>query len=82
MQTRSVIILAIWRLEVFTAVGIQVAVFWVVTPCSVVTSYPPVEKPCTLKKEAAGCSEMLASNHTTRSHNPEDLDFGCGEENT
>jgi hypothetical protein len=46
--------LEIARLEVFTAVKIQVEVFWVVTPCSVV--------------EAAWTSETSVSYHITTRH--------------
>jgi hypothetical protein len=34
------------RYEVFTAVKIQVDVFWVVTPCSVVVGYRRFRGPC------------------------------------
>jgi hypothetical protein len=34
--------------EVFTAVMIEVSVFWVVTPCSVVVGYQSYRGPCCL----------------------------------
>jgi hypothetical protein len=68
------------RSEVFTAVMIQVEVFWIVTPCSVV-AYQRIGSPCFLhlqgemKMEAAWTSETLVCHNTTRRHNPEDLDL-------
>jgi hypothetical protein len=54
--------LYIGRSEVFTAVKIQVEVFWVVTPCRVV--------------EAARSSETLVPyRNTSRRHKAEDLDM-------
>jgi hypothetical protein len=70
------------RREVFTAVKIQVEVFWVVTPCSVVIGYQRNVgilshlAAFTLKMEAAMFSETLAFYHSTiRRHSPEELRF-------
>jgi hypothetical protein len=68
------------RLEVFVAMNIQVAVLWVVTPCSEVVGYQlPICSCChllenfTLKIEAACHSETLVFYHfTIRYHNPGD----------
>jgi len=58
---------------------IQVAVFWVVTPCSDVVEYQGFRGPCCLqvvKTEAAGSTKTSAPYHiTTRRHNPEDRDL-------
>jgi BarA-like signal transduction histidine kinase len=57
------------RLEVFTAVKIQVKVFWVVVPHSVVVAHK-------LKMQAAQSSTVLVSCHiTTWLHNSENLDL-------
>jgi hypothetical protein len=59
---------------VFTAVKIQVEVFWVVTPCSVVVGYQCFRGPCclhlhfTIKMEAARSSETMVSYHNTTQH--------------
>jgi hypothetical protein len=61
------------RYEGFTVVKIQVKVFWVVTPCSVVVEYQQFGG--TLKMEAARSSKMLVSYCNTTWHcNSEDLD--------
>jgi len=49
-------------------VNIQVEVFWVVMPCSVVVK-------SSLKTEAARSSERMAYYHNTWCHNPEDLNL-------
>jgi hypothetical protein len=50
--------------EVFTAVSMKIAVFWVVAPCSLAIA---------LMMEAARTSETLVNFYqTTRSYNPED----------
>jgi hypothetical protein len=49
------------KFEAFTAVKIQVEVFWIVTPCSVV-----------LEVHTASIFRVSYYN-TTRGHNPEDL---------
>jgi hypothetical protein len=41
-------LLIIARFEVFKAVKIKVKVFWVVTPCNVVTGYQSFRSPCCL----------------------------------
>jgi hypothetical protein len=68
------------RLDFFTEMKIQVVVFWVKTPCSVVVEYKPLRRSCctylhfTLKIQAARSSETLVSCHkTTRPHNSEDF---------
>jgi hypothetical protein len=70
------------KFEAFTAVKIQVDVFWVVTSCSDVVGYQCFGTLCCLclqgevKMEAEWSSEMVASYHIiTRRHNPEDLDL-------
>jgi hypothetical protein len=52
----------IQRFEVFTAVEIQVEVFWVVTPCSVVVGYQSFR----VKMEAAWNCETLLSYYNKR----------------
>jgi hypothetical protein len=59
----------------FTAVKIQVEVFWVVTPCNVVAGYHSFEGLRCLKMETAWICETSISYITTRRHNPEDLDL-------
>jgi hypothetical protein len=65
--------------EVFTAVMIQVEVFWIVTPCSVVVGYQRFRGPFfTPKMEAAWSSETSVSCHITIwRHNPENHDLNC-----
>jgi hypothetical protein len=50
------------RYKAFTAVKIQVKVFWVVMVCSVVVGYQHFRSPC--------CPQ-----NTTQCHNPEDLNL-------
>jgi hypothetical protein len=54
-------------LELFMAMTIQVAIFWVVMLCSDLVGYQHF-----LKMEAAWSSKMLVSYITTQHHNPED----------
>jgi len=62
------------RFEVFTAVKIQVEVFWVVTPCSVVINIPKFHR--SLKMKEAWIPKTSVSYHNTRWHcNPEDLEL-------
>jgi hypothetical protein len=57
--------------EVFTAVKIQVEVFWIVTPCGVVTEYQLSEVHAT---SIFSTSETLVSYHNiTQHHKPERL---------
>jgi hypothetical protein len=70
------------RYDVFTAVKIQVEVFWVVTPCCVVIAYQRFGGPCCLQLQgdaqmgAAWSSQQLVSYHSTpRRRNSEDLDL-------
>jgi hypothetical protein len=54
--------------ETFSAVMIQVEVFWVVKSCSVVTGYQRFRGPC--------CLHLQVSYHNaTQCHNPQDLDW-------
>jgi cephalosporin hydroxylase len=63
------------RFQIFTAVKIQVEVFWVVTPYSVAVGYQRFGGSYihfALKIEAGRSSETLVSDRTTvRCHNPE-----------
>jgi hypothetical protein len=62
------------RFDVFTAVKIQVAVFWVVKQCSNVVGHQRL----TLKMEGARISVMLVSYHiTTWCHSPEDQELNA-----
>jgi hypothetical protein len=68
--------------EVFTAVKIQVKVFWAVTPCDAAVGYQCFRGLCcphlhfTLKMDAAWSSVMVVSYcNITCHHNPEDLDL-------
>jgi len=48
------------RFEVFTAVKVQVAVFWIVIPCSDVSEYQGFGGPCCLHFQGKdGCSMVL-----------------------
>jgi hypothetical protein len=63
--------------EVLTAVSTKMAVFWVVTLCSLVEVYQRFRGPCcllfALMMEAARTSETLVNFYqTTRRYNPED----------
>jgi hypothetical protein len=68
--------------EVFTAVSMKIAVFWVVAPCSLVEVYQRFRGPrclhhqgdeIALMMEAARTSETLVNFYqTTRCYNPED----------
>jgi hypothetical protein len=65
--------------EVFTAVVMKSIIFWDVKPCSLLSCLPPayllvlLEFSSTMKMEEICCSEMsVASQQTTRRHNPED----------
>jgi hypothetical protein len=54
-------ILACARFEVFTVEKIQVEVFWVVTPCSVVVGYQRFRVPCCLHLNPENLSRGLLS---------------------
>jgi hypothetical protein len=58
------------RFEVFMAIKIEVEVFWVMSPCIVVTN-----EVFTLKMDVGWTSETISYNNTTRRHNSEDLDL-------
>jgi hypothetical protein len=61
-------------LGVFTVVKIQVEVFRVVMPCSVIVRYQHFGRPCWM--EAARFSKTLVSYcNTTWHHNPENIDL-------
>jgi len=49
----------------------QVAVFWVVTPCSHVLGYQRFGGPCCLHLQG----EVVCNHETTRRHKPEDCDL-------
>jgi hypothetical protein len=67
--------------EVFTAVKIEVEVFWIVPPCNDMVGYKRFGRPCCLhlhgeKMEAPRSVETLISYHViTRRHNSKDLDL-------
>jgi len=67
------------RYEVFTVVKIQVKVFWVVMPCSVVVGQENFREPCCIhlhsEMEAASYSETVSYHSTTWHHNPEYLNL-------
>jgi len=58
------------RFDVFMAVKIQVEVFWVVMPCSVVVGHRRFGGPCCLHLQV-----LVNYHNSTRRQNPEDLDF-------
>jgi hypothetical protein len=64
------------RSEVFAAVKIQVEIFWIVTPRSVVVGYQRFERPfCHHLQGACTCETSVSYHNTRRRHKPEDLDL-------
>jgi hypothetical protein len=60
------------RFQVLMALTIQVEVFWVVTPCSVVVGYQRFGGPFYLHLQGG---TSVSYHQITRHHNQEDLDF-------